>query len=473
MKLYFEIIKLLFKKYILRQKTGKVVKDFCQKMGITYIKFAQILSTQNYGNLFTEEDRKILSSICDNVNPISYSKIYDILQEEYNNEVDDVFDFIDSKPIGSASISQVHRARLKTGEVVAIKVKRKDITKNINRDINRIRKLVHRYGKLFKFKNLIASDKALEMFLSWIYEETNFLHEIENIKIYQDFADSVNGKIDDVANIVLPKVYEDLCTENIIVMDYIEHKTINQLELSIENKEKISKAINSYFKMYFYALFHDQKIVFHGDPHGGNVYIDENNNIGFLDMGLLFVMSDEEAKMIRQLFLSSYSGNYEKLFEIFAPFGEFSEENRNKFKEEIKTYCENVRNKDITSYFVDMINVSISYQFLPPFYFFKLAKAFMCLNGVNNFIGNTINGRELLQEQTMEYLVSRSFNDCNKLAKDAIKTIPNLFSNILKYGLSSGIAKELKRSEKIGEDLKLAYDNYTEFIKLVRQNINI
>ena len=65
MKLYYEIIKLLYRKYIRGCNTGEVIKDFCEKMGIVYIKLAQILATQNFGDLFTEEDRKILSSICD------------------------------------------------------------------------------------------------------------------------------------------------------------------------------------------------------------------------------------------------------------------------------------------------------------------------------------------------------------------------------------------------------------------------
>ena len=75
MKLYFEIVKLLFNKYVRRRNTGVVIKEFCEKMGVVYIKFAQILATQNYGNLFTEEDRQLLSSICDDVNPISFEKI--------------------------------------------------------------------------------------------------------------------------------------------------------------------------------------------------------------------------------------------------------------------------------------------------------------------------------------------------------------------------------------------------------------
>lgn len=268
MKLYFEILKLLFNKYIRRQKTGIAIKKFCEKMGVVYIKFAQILATQNFGELFTEEDRLELSGICDNCNVIDFSKIKDIIEKEYCKSIDEIFISIDEEPIGAASISQVHRAVLKNGDVVAVKVKRKDITNGVEKDIKRIKKLMYRFGKFVKFGNFIGGENALNLYLEWIYQETDFIHEIQNIKTYQEFSDSVNGKVENTKNIKVLKLYDDLCTENIIVMEYINSKTINKLELTEENSDKISVAINSYIKASFYALFNDKKIVFHGDPHG-------------------------------------------------------------------------------------------------------------------------------------------------------------------------------------------------------------
>lgn len=145
MKLYIEFIKLLFKKFILRKNTGIVIKEFAENMGIVYIKLAQMLATQNYGNLFTEEDRKMLSSICDESKTISYEAIEKMLKQEYGEELSDIFEFIEHEPIGSASVSQVHKAILKTGEVVVIKIKRRDITSKVDEDIEQIRRLMLRF----------------------------------------------------------------------------------------------------------------------------------------------------------------------------------------------------------------------------------------------------------------------------------------------------------------------------------------
>lgn len=267
MKLYYEILKLLINKYIKRYETGIAIKIFCENMGLAYIKLAQILSTQNYGDIFTQKDRILLSSICDECNPIQFKDIENILINEYKTELYNIFSEIDKSPLGSASISQVHKAILKNGDIVAIKVKRKDITDSVEKDIKTMKKIFHRFGKFVKFQNIVGGEKALDLYLKWIYEETDFQNEKENIKIYQKFANNVNGKIDNTKDIKVPKVYEKLCTDNIIVMEYIDSKTINKMELNEENNKKIAIGINSYIQSSFYALLNNKQIVFHGDPH--------------------------------------------------------------------------------------------------------------------------------------------------------------------------------------------------------------
>ena len=115
MKLYLQLINALFQKFIFKKNMGTSVKLLCENMGIVYIKMAQILSTQNIGNMFTEKDRLSLSSICDDVHPISYDEIKSILDDEYNGLTDEIFASIDPIPIGSASLSQVHKAVLGGG----------------------------------------------------------------------------------------------------------------------------------------------------------------------------------------------------------------------------------------------------------------------------------------------------------------------------------------------------------------------
>lgn len=463
MKLYIQIIKLLFNKFILRQNNGIVIKKFSEKMGVVYIKLAQMLATQNFGNLFTEKDRKILSDICDNCNPISYDEIEKILKQEYGTNLENIFSFIEKKPVGSASVSQVHRAILKTGEEVAIKIKRQDISTTIDKDIKRIRKIVHRFGKFINFSNFIGSDHALDLYLKWIKQETDFTHEKKNIKLYQNFADSVNGKVRDTKKIRVPKLYEDYCTDNVIIMEFIKPKTVNKLKLTNKNKNKITTALNSYIKSSFWAIFNDKPIVFHGDPHNGNICIDEEGNICFLDMGLLCILSDSDTKLCRKFFLAAYSGNYEKLYDMLISYGNMSEEKKQSFKEDCKKYCEELKKKNVTDYFIDMIKIFFNYELVPPNFLFSMAKVFVCLNGISTFSDNKCTAVELLQEQTIEFLVKRSLNDCKEIVIDNLHLAPKILESISQYGLVNTIAK-VATDNKIKKSVK----DLSEMLDLIK-----
>ena len=467
MKLYIQVVKLLFDKFILRKNNGVVIKNFSEKMGIVYIKVAQMLATQNFGNIFTEEDRQMLSSICDNCNPISYTEIEEILKQEYGNNLENIFSFIEHKPVGSASVSQVHKAILKTGEEVAIKIKRKDITKTIDYDIKRIRKIIHRFGKFVNFSNFTGGDHALDLYLDWIEQETNFTHEKENIKIYQNFANTVNGKVNGTKKIKVPKLYEEYCTDNIIVMEFIKNQTVNKLALTDENKTKITTALNSYIKSSFWAIFNDKQIVFHGDPHSGNICIDEEGNICFLDMGLLCELSDDDAKLCRKFFLTAYSGNYQKLYDMLVSYGDMSKEKKQSFKRDCKKYCDDIKKKEVTYYFIDMINICLNYEFVPPNFLFSMGKAFVCLNGISNFSNNKCTAKELLQAQTIEFLVKRSLKDCKGIVIDSLHIAPKALRNISQYGIVNAIANVTANNE-IKKDMKQSLENLREMLDLIK-----
>lgn len=466
MKLYLELLKLLFAKLFLRRPNGELIRRFAERMGIVYIKMAQMLATQNFGNLFTEEDRLLLSSICDNCNPISLVEVMTILRREYGDRLEEIFAQIDETPVGSASVSQVHRAILQTGETVAIKIKRQDVTETINRDLKTIRKLTHRFGKFVKFRNFAGSDHALDLYLEWIKQETDFLHEQANIKTYQTFANNINGKVKRTKKVKIPKLYEEFCTENIIVMEFVKSPTVNKLPLTPENKAKITTAFNSYIQLSFWALFNDQPVVFHGDPHSGNLSIDDNGDLWFIDMGLLCALAPEDAKLCRDFFLTAYAGNYEKLYAELVAYGEMDDQQKRAFKADCQRYCATVRQKEVTYYFIDMVNICLSYEIVPPNFLFNMAKAFVCLNGISNFTDNNCTARELLAAQTVEFLLKRSLNDCKDLVIDGISIVPKVLTSVFEQGIISTFS-EFITHQPLEQTAKNSLDHLKEAIDLM------
>lgn len=465
MKLYWQLIKALFRKFVLRRNTGAVIRDFAEKMGIVYIKLAQMLATQNYGKVFTEEDRRALASICDDCSSISYQEIEAILRAEYG-DFEEIFSSVDPEPVGAASVSQVHRGVLKSGEEVAIKVKRQDVTQAMETEIKRIKSLMHRFGWLFKFRNLTGGEHALDLYLEWIRQETDFNHEVSNIELYQEFAQNVNGRLSGAHRIKVPKVYKQYCTDNIVVMEFVKATTVNRLPLNPATKEKVRVAINDYLRLSFWAMFHDQQIIFHGDPHSGNICIDDDGDIWFLDMGLLCVMSSEDAKLCRTLFLAAYAGNAAKLFDLLVGYGEMNEEQQLKFKERCEVCCRQVRGKEVTYYFVDMINVCLEYEFVPPDFLFSMAKAFICLNGINKMTDNQCSAQELLQEQAVEFMLRRSLSDCQEIITSGLRLVPETLLDTLETGPAQALAKAVTKTE-IKQKLTNSLANFQEMLELV------
>ena len=402
MRLIVNGVRFLYDLGVKRASKGEAIRKFCSNMGLAYIKFAQILAMQNIEGIFTEEDRRDIMSICDDCNPLSYREIVKILVREYGQRyIRDNFRKIAKKPTGSASISQVHRVELASGRQAVLKIKRNDVVKTLDKDIRVIRILTHRFGWIFGLHNRSASDAVFTYFTEWLLQETDFSNEMHNIKRYQKFADSVNGKVAGCVDIVLPRLYEKHCTKNVICMEYIPYKTIFHMR---NDDPRIVTAFNSYIQLSFYALLHNMPLVWHGDPHGGNVYVDKDGNIGFLDMGLLFEMTPEDARLTRELFMCAYLGLYEKLYDDLKGYLKPGQ-NHAAFKDALKKYCEERPGKPVSSFFMDVVLICLDFDFKPPRFLFEMAKAFVCLNGADGIYKNRVTGFSLLQEQVDKWLL--------------------------------------------------------------------
>lgn len=471
MKLYFYGFMMLVRKFLLRQNTGVVICWFAERMGVVYIKIAQILAMQNYGNLFTESDRERLAKICDHCQPIAFPKIRKILEQEFGSDLSKVFRTIDEEPLGSASISQVHRAVLLDGREVVIKVKRRDVTRRVEHDIRQLQRLIRRFGRFTKFRNFLGSDRALLLWSEWIYQETDFENERQNIIRYQKFASDVNGKVKQTVKIKVPQVYSELCTTNLIVMEYVKYSTVNHLELTPKNKKLIQKSLNDYLSLSFYALLNGIPVVFHGDPHGGNIFLDAAGNLGFLDLGLIFELTAEEMDFVRELFLNSYTGKPDKIIDYLVQNCEHGDFDRAAFAEAIRAEVEKVKTIPVTAYFVEMINIFTGFNMSPPAVFFKMAKSFITIFGINTFIGNDLNTEELLASQVAEYYVGRTVNDFRILAECGVKLLPNFCRRSLKCGFVRGIIGSLDDFNTFHRRVTLALENSGEVLELIKSRL--
>lgn len=205
-------------------------------------------------------------------------------------------------------------------------------------------------------------------------------------------------------------------------------------------------------------------MVIHTD---GNIYIDDDGNVGFLDMGLIFELSNEDSKLIRNFFFLAYTGNYDKLYEMLVPYGKMDDKQKEMFKQDVISYCKSIKEKNVTSYFTDMMNVCLKYEFLPPKFLFCMAKAFVCLNGINGFSKNITVATELLKEQVMEYYIKRGIDDIKDILINGIKITPEFLDNMGKYGIYNSIAKSALSLDSLNTSFKTSLQHLKEVVDLM------
>jgi ubiquinone biosynthesis protein len=276
-----------------------------EELGPTFIKLGQLLATRP--DLIPLEFANEFKKLHDNVQPVGFSEIEIILRSKFSN-LEDVFLSIEERPLATASIAQVHAARLKNGDDVVIKVQRPGILKQINDDLNVlyfIANLVETSAPELKVYNPTA---IVDEFFKTMALETNFLIEGNNILRFQkNFSSDSTIKI--------PKVYFDYSSEHILVMELIKGIRLSQpLALKQDGVEALAvvkKGMKTFFKMVFQDRF------FHGDLHAGNIFIMPDNQLGLVDFGVVGRLSVKTRDSIANMFIALSQEDYDALAEEF------------------------------------------------------------------------------------------------------------------------------------------------------------
>lgn len=278
-----EIYGIVRKHHFFSGITPEEFRAMIEDLGPSFVKIGQTLSTRSeiLPKVYCEELAK-LQAECD---PLPYDQMRQALEDEFGAErMDAIFDAIDPKPLGSASLAQVHKARLISGEVVAVKIQRPGVRVKMAQDIDIMRTLARRATRMVKGDQMLNLNDVVEELWSTFLEETDFLIEADNL---EEFA-RLNK---DVRFITCPKVYPELCSESVLVMEYVEGVSISDVD-SLKEKgydlEEIGeKLLDNYATQILEHGF------FHADPHPGNIIIREGQ-IVYIDLGIMGRLSPHD-----------------------------------------------------------------------------------------------------------------------------------------------------------------------------------
>ena len=269
------------------------IRMAAEDLGPTFVKLAQILS--NRPDIIPEGLVKEFEKLQDRVAPFEFEKAKRIIERETNMKLEEVFEWFDEKPLASASIGQVHKARLKTGEDVVIKIQRPEVADIIDRDLQIVKDVVQRADRYLKKQGILQADEAVRAFERGMLKELDYRNEARNI---ERFRSTYKFRKD----FYIPKVYREFSTDKILIMEYVSGCKITDMDQlikwGIDPKVIVEKGMDIYLTMIFEFGY------FHGDPHPGNILVREDGTIIILDFGMIGQLMKKDKYAFAGIFIA-------------------------------------------------------------------------------------------------------------------------------------------------------------------------
>ena len=254
-----------------RARQAKRLREALEELGPTFCKLGQVLSTRP--DLLPLEFIEELSHLQDNVPAMSEEEVVRVMEQELGVPWEDVFETIEDKPLAAGTIAEVHRATLASGERVVTKVQRPTAREEIEQDLALLEVFAEKVGERDGLKQVIDMSAVFEHLSTSLHRELDFRAEASNIE-------RMRGVLESYPRLDVPRVYDDLSTSRLLVLEEIQGVPISAAPEGDERRDAARELLESYYKQILTDGF------FHADPHPGNLMW-WKDTIYFLDFGMV------------------------------------------------------------------------------------------------------------------------------------------------------------------------------------------
>lgn len=402
-------------KEVTQEKQAIWLKENLIELGPTFIKIGQSLGTR--ADLLPLPFVKALGELQDSVPPFPNEVAFARIEKELGKKINQVYAEFDIEPVAAASLGQVYRAKLFTGEEVAVKVQRPNLEGVIKGDIvllQRIAKFAERFPALTENADWTG---MLREFDETVHEEMDYAKEGEN-------AERFSESFKDWSNIHVPKIYWNATTSKVLTMEFIKGDKVVELEkLNARgiSPEKVNRLL---IKTYLKQLLEDG--FFHADPHPGNLLVMPDGRLAFFDFGMVGRITPKlQAKMIDAFFhvvAKDPEAIAQDLIDLeFLKPG--ADESKIKdvvvkmFKLHLDLKLKDVKFTELT---YDLADVMYDYPFRLPSNFTYIMRALMTLEGIGVITDPEFNFFETAKPFAKEFMLRREGKDLRKLFVDKL-----------------------------------------------------
>jgi ubiquinone biosynthesis protein len=301
--------------------------DDLEKLGPTFVKLGQLLSTR--ADLLPPAYLKALSRLQDGVEPFPFSEVQAIVEQELGVKISKAFSSFDEEPEAAASLGQVHRAHLRDGRMVAVKVQRPGIVERVAEDIKTLEEVAAFLDKHTDGAHRYNVKGIVDEFKEALVVELDYKREALSLRL-------VRRNLRDFDQIVVPAPIDGYTTSRVLTMEYVrgvKTTTLSPLvRIDIHGEELAKTLIRAYLKQ----IIVDG--VFHADPHPGNVLLTDDGKIALIDLGMIGRLSPSMQETLLKLLLAVVDGRGEEAADVVVTLGEkLPEFNEQQFKRDISS----------------------------------------------------------------------------------------------------------------------------------------
>lgn len=286
-----------------------------EKLGPTFIKLGQLLSTRS--DIMPPAYMEALARLQDKIEPFPFAEVEQIVCSELGVRLSKAFQEFEEKPLAAASLGQVHRAILRNGRVVAVKVQRPGIREQIADDLDALDDLAQIVDKHTEAGQQMQFAAMLEEFRRSLTRELDYNMEAEHLRTFR-------RNLAQFEMIVVPEPVEDYTTSRVLTMDYVTGRKITDLSPLVKLEMRGDELGEQLFKAYLKQILVDG--VFHADPHPGNVFLTQDRKLALIDVGMVGRIAPVMQENLLKLLLAVSEGKGEETAEIAITIGEVTED---------------------------------------------------------------------------------------------------------------------------------------------------
>ena len=319
-----------------REARGVRLRLALEKLGPLFVKFGQVLSTRR--DLLPEDVANELAKLQDQVPPIDYTEIEKTITSAFGQPIESIYAQFDKKCIASASVAQVHFARLNSGEDVAVKVLRPNIEKVIEQDLSLLRSLAWLVKSISSEGKRLKPIEIVEEFARHTKHELDLTLEAANCsQLARNFGDK---------RLLIPAVHWDYCRKSVMTMQRMHGTPIRDLATLVAKGIDLSQLAHDGVELFFTQVFRDG--FFHADMHPGNIQVADDGRYIALDFGIMGNLNDADKYYLARNFLAFFNRDYRDVAQAHIDSGWVPKDtNREELEIAIRAICEPIFNKPL------------------------------------------------------------------------------------------------------------------------------